>query len=242
MSQLFIPVCVKITKTQAPDGCLSREECVKMLKADGMYAGKWVRVTKVIRDVGGGELMEREVYKEYGSFEEVGVLGDYSMADEMGAYELTSEVTRDDHPIGGSSYPGVYELQQELHRCSEEEMNMALAVEDTDGARKDKDQDDDDALQEKQVKKRPHSEKENVMENSSSLKRMNCRSFENVEDDPIEVQRPHHKENMKIMKLCDDHKENMKIMANVMENVEDDPIEESDEDSQVTLIPGGGLP
>ena len=156
MSSLDVAArAVSRCRSSLPDGCLTRENYVKLKeKTYGTYAGLWARVTKVIRDVGGGELMEREVYTEYGSFEEVGVLGDYSLADEVGAFKLTSEVTRDDHPIGGSSFPGVYELQQELRRCSEEEMkNMALAVEDEGDARKDKDQDDEDEkLEDKNLK------------------------------------------------------------------------------------------
>ena len=134
---------------QVPDGCMTRESYMKLKEeTHGMYAGMWARVTKVLRDVGEGKLVERHVYTEYGSFEEVGVLGDYSMAAEKGAFKLTSDVTCDDRPIGGDPFPGFYELSQELRRCSVEELkNMALAMED-----------EDDALQEKQEKKRPHPE------------------------------------------------------------------------------------
>ena len=152
---------------QVPVGCLREkyEELKEKTKNHiSMYAGQWVRITKVIRDVGGGQLVEREFCKEYGTFVEVGVLGDYEKAIEMGAYALTSEVTRDDHPIGGSLYPGVYELQQGLRKCSDEEWNMVLVVEVEDdvckdkalktqnNARKNRDQvpdDVDDTLQEK---------------------------------------------------------------------------------------------
>ena len=130
--------------------------------------------------------------KKYDDIEEVRVLRDYRKPDEM-------------------DETGMYEQKQELHQCSGEEGNKALAVEVADHTDKDKDkelefeddggkemdQDDDDAPEEK-MSKYPRI----------------------VRRWPRGVLRP---------------REGDSEMANVMENVE---VEESDEDSQRTLIPG----